>query len=475
MTTSFIISSSQTGATSSVISKIKNDRFLGDDDDDFSAGTGTSTNIDESEGMMENDIELPTVRELSKILLGLVADETSSGTEDLNADQLRHHLATIRQIERWTRQAATTSSSHEDAIADNIEFLSNVAEFGGVRILLQFLEDHVKDPTAVVVTMKCLATLLETNDEDVDEGSEANDNDEEEEEKSTTTTNNNNSKKLGYVKRKLAQMTIHNEGIEILLRAFKIHAYVDDVDAAIGKKATQGSSSSSGSSFWKTLSKSFSTMVRNPNELKSRSVGENDYDYISVLAGDLDLCVENTLAGSGFEWIRKNDEEDDDPDVVYTPQQAATKSTELLALLLAHCQPARAASVLHFFATTVPKLLRIHRQRTTHSAAATDAALMLGITSCLVAGTDVDGVVEGGMMEPKELVAATVSIMKAYPHHAAVNVGGCILIEELGPMLSKDERRALGVIAVLGELVMSMDMDMVDVKRVADTILAKLS
>jgi hypothetical protein len=575
---------------SSFVSSSSGDDYSSDDDDMsdvtgcsmtnsssiMNFGGGGSGVLSENSGLMFNDIDvdsttklneydalyynnnekqkkktanpLPTRHELEKILLSLSESRTGNNNSDGfhdNGDEmlLRHQLATIRQIQTWNQQAthgvaaaAAAASGVDDDDDDNVKeekknkYLTDLAGLGAIRILLKFLEDHIKDPTSVTTTLNCLIDLLSSNnnnddDDDSDSRSSNNssnvnanakytdaaaveekkdDDDEGDDDEESRRSSKSNSTSICKT---LIQMTIQYEGIEIMLRAFEIHA---TSMMTIGDQKTP-SKSKHPKSLWKSISstlsmaamttKSASTSTSS-GELKTRSVGDNDYDYVSIGLSDLDLCFDETdqHVGDGIEFINsdsaitiaktnntttssspvtttKKDSEGLE-DAVYTSPEAAIKVAEGLALLLPCCpSTAQASSILHFFIVMTPKLLRRQRDGiatvTTATVKSQHALLFLGIMSCLVAGTDVDGIEKS--VDVKELVSTTGQIMKCYSHHAAVNIGGCILLQELGPLLTIKDRHECGVISVLGDLVMCMEMDMIDVKRVADTILTELS
>ena len=165
-------------------------------------------------------------------------------------------------------------------------------------------------------------------------------------------------------------------------------------------------------------------------------------------------------------------------DAVYTSYDASIRVAEGLAVVLPSSDVSKAGSILHFFIVIVPKLLRsILKTKSPPKSGVSSkqqpGSLILSIVSCLVAGTDVDGIEK--VVDLTQLVFMTVEIMRVYPSLPAVNIGGCIILEELAPLISEDSRRRCGVYQVLDDLVNCLDMDMVDVKRVAGEILKELS
>lgn len=73
---------------------------------------------------------------------------------------------------------------------------------------------------------------------------------------------------------------------------------------------------------------------------------------------------------------------------------------------------------------------------------------------------------------PKEITRLTVGWMRQHPDHNGCIKNGCLLLQGVCPNLSKADRKRLGVVAVLGNVLASDTLDM-DVKEAADVILEK--
>lgn len=214
---------------------------------------------------------------------------------------------------------------------------------------------------------------------------------------------------------------IAQSGADVLLKAFEVHL--------LKSESSDNSRSMLDSiALWKAIGSFFK------NKKADEDLKVSDGDTVSVDSSTSGTKTDQNLAH--FE--------------------TAVLAIETLRMVIPHATPEKASSILEKVYNYIPKV-SLQNDR-----------MMAAVTSCLV-----EALKYPLLNDPTQVVRVTTRIMKHYSHHEEVLMNGCLILQEAGSKVSKEDRKKLGIVATLGNILAS-DTTSKEVKDVADKALEEL-
>lgn len=138
--------------------------------------------------------------------------------------------------------------------------------------------------------------------------------------------------------------------------------------------------------------------------------------------------------------------------------------------------PDKSAAILSTLVDAIPKLM-ITETKNSDCATKEKEALIASAMACLVSAVKLskDTILRNNEINhnntvSKQVIDVTIKLMREYPHHPQIVCDGCIVLQCVCLFLKKSERKRYGVVAALGAVVASNNMDK-RVKELADVIL----
>jgi hypothetical protein len=211
---------------------------------------------------------------------------------------------------------------------------------------------------------------------------------------------------------------VAQSGADVLVRAFEVHL--------LYKTSGNSRSMLNGMEIWNSIS----SML-----FKKTDADEDE--------GSSDVALE-TLENSSPAI-------EEDPQLAHF--ETAIMALGTLQKVIPHTTPDKARQILEQVYNTVPKV-SLQNDR-----------MMAAVTKCLV-----EALKYADMQDPKQVITVTIKVMKHYSHQDEVTKNGCLILQDACSKISKADRKKLGVVAALGNILAS-DSISKEVKDIADKIL----
>ena len=394
---------------------------------------------------------LPSARELSKVLCRIVDDETYTENDSEIA---------LETLHVWS-------------LKQNVAFGNHFADVGGLQQVLFFVEDHIADPKCILPAFWLMETLCKPL-----QGASA---------------TIYESKALSKMRTKIGKCIVDIGGVNLMLRTFQYHALPKSVSKGSKTKKVPIEPSFSSSAFGgETASdkndaesgmwKAFKHMLKTNQEI-AEDVLMNPCSAAFNAGDPMMLCMTPNNQGIVTEV---------DDDISYQKLDTARHSMEVLALLIPHVigvDKTAPGKILTTLCDAIPILIEEYKMKAVGKSTTITTkdgstslkskaekvyeSLIASVLKCLVSTTAVaskETFTSNSTANGKQIVSVTNNIMRSFPKHHGMNRDGCFVLQKVCKHLSKLERKRLGVVASLGNVVASESIDQ-DVKDIADEIL----
>jgi hypothetical protein len=484
----------KTGTTTQSSPQTKRARTTADDDNEENNGTSSGSDIIPIERR-----PLPSARELSKVLCRIIDDETYTENDSEIA---------LETLHIWS-------------LKQNVAFGNHFADVGGLQQVLFFVEDHIDDPKCIVPAFWLMETLckplqgasatiyeskalsnmrIKIGKCIVDIGgvhlmlrtfqyhalpshtsTSTNTN--------TNTTKGNNKKKNSSTKR---STSLSSSSFGVVGSTTTTTPDDDDDDDDVE------------SGMWKA----FKHMLKT-NHTIADDVFMNPCSA-AFTSGDPTMLCMSSNNNQGSSIITDIDNDNDNMNhISYQKIDTSRHSMEVLALLIPHVigvDKTAPGKILTTLCDAIPILIEelmkvkvtggrnnFTKSTTTSNTTSSSTSsskdgvsaftnnkpekvyesLIASVLKCLVSTTAVaskETFTNNSTSKGKQIVSVTNNIMRSFPNHHGMNRDGCFVLQKVCKHLSKIERKRLGVVASLGNVVASDSIDQ-DVKDIADEIL----
>ena len=379
---------------------------------------------------------LPTARELSKVLCRIVDDEAYT-----------EHDAEI-----------ALATLHHWALKQNVAFGNHFADVGGLQQVLFFVEDRIDDYKSIASALLLLETLCKPMALQAGGGALA----------LVAEPTIYESKVLANMRTKIGKCIVDVGGVQLMLQTFRYHALPAHARAKGGGNAAIDSTSRvvttstlSSSSFTSKESDESSSSDGLWSVVKTLMVSDQTMDDICPM-----LVCGGTAGPKGpLPGIVRNQK-----------INTARRSMEVLVLLIPHVigvDKTAPGKILETLCDAVPVLLDERNNEQDNTNGKQYEALIASLSTCLVATCSVasnETMTNSKLAKAKQVAAVTNLMMRTFRTHHGINRDGCLVLQKVCRHLPKSERKRLGVVAALGNVVASESIDQ-DVIDIADEIL----
>lgn len=292
------------------------------------------------------------------------------------------------------------------------------------------------------------------------------------------------SKVLGNMRTKIGKCIVDVGGVQLMLQTFQYHALpahaktkgngngntaINSSSHVVATSTLSSSSSSTNTS--KESDESFSPKAL-WSVVKTMMVSEQAMDDICPMM----LCGGTAGPKGPLPGVVRNQK-----------INTARRSMEVLVLLIPHVigvDKTAPGKILETLCDAVPVLLEEMKKEKDNSSEKVNSnanvnstkqyeALIASLSTCLVAACSVasnETMTNSKLAKAKQVAAVTNLMMRTFRTHHGINRDGCLILQKVCRHLPKSERKRLGVVAALGNVVASESIDQ-DVIDIADEIL----
>mmetsp|Transcript_26598 Transcript_26598/g.73160 ORF Transcript_26598/g.73160 Transcript_26598/m.73160 type:complete len:397 (+) Transcript_26598:103-1293(+) len=238
-------------------------------------------------------------------------------------------------------------------------------------------------------------------------------------------------KALSSTRTKIGKCIVEVSGVELMIKTFKHHSL--PFTQISPELVPSASSSSSSSGLWSAI------------------VGDRFPNCAMMICGE----ETETSAPGESEMLRS--------------METARRALEVLALLIPHAIGIDQKTPGTVLEGVCEALLDLLKNKPVRYISHTEA-LVTAMGNCLVAACTVAPNETWKKGAAKQVVTAVNLSMKVFPRHHRINRNGCLVLRKVCKHLPKNERKRLGVVAALGNILASDSMDD-EIRDIADEIL----